>query len=71
MDQNGDGLEKYDNEPFMVIGRTSFKDADLQDLPMWDIKFEDGSKITAYPDEIILGEIKRVIDKIEKLNRSE
>lgn len=71
VDQNGDGLEKYNNEPFAVIGRTSLQDADLQDLPMWDIKFEDGSKITAYPDEIILGEIKRVMDTIEKLNRRE
>ncbi len=67
IDQSG-GLEKLDNKPFVVIGRTSLKVADLRDLPMWDIKFEDGYKMTAYPDEIILGEIKRVMERIEKLS---
>lgn len=69
IDQSGDEHEKYDKKSFTLIGRTSLKNSDIKDLPMWDIEFEDSYKMAAYPDEIILGEIKRVMDTIKNINR--
>lgn len=48
---------------FEVIGRVPIYDrenngADLERLPMWNIKFEDGFEMAAYPDEIIPREMK-------------
>lgn len=48
---------------FEVIGRVQEYDnehkdgADLECLPMWKIRFEDGKEIDAYPDEIIKREM--------------
>lgn len=50
--QGGDYKEKI-GQKFEVIGRSTTKDADLCCLPMWNIKFADGTIISAYPDEII------------------
>lgn len=36
----------------------SWKDSDLSSLPMWNIKFSDGTVIGAYPEEIIPREMK-------------
>ena len=39
---------------FQVIGRASYKngDCDLEQLPMWHIEFEDGTRYMAFPEEI-------------------
>lgn len=39
---------------FQVIGRASYKDGDcdFEQLPMWHIEFEDGTKHMAFPEEI-------------------
>ena len=50
----------YDDETdfngvaFQVIGRASYKDGDcdFEQLPMWHIEFEDGTKHMAFPEEI-------------------
>ena len=55
--QGGD-YKQYYEKPFIVIGRLTEKDADLECLPMWKIKFEDGEEIHAYPDEIIPREMR-------------
>lgn len=60
--QDGDYVE-YVGKRFSVIGRTPEWDrqgadgADLECLPMWRIRFEDGKEIDAYPDEIIVREM--------------
>lgn len=44
---------------FEVVGRcTEGVEADLSMLPMWNIKFLDGAVISAYPEEIIVREMK-------------
>ncbi len=45
-------------ERFTVIGRLSYVkgEADLEVLPMWHIKFEDGTLIDAFPEEICKAE---------------
>jgi len=55
--QGGD-FPDYHGKPFVVIGRASEEAVDLECLPMWDIKFEDGHVMQAYPDEIIPSEMK-------------
>lgn len=40
-------------QSFKVIGRYSTEDSDLSVLPMWNIEFQDGVVIGAYPEEII------------------
>lgn len=45
-------------ESFEVVGRCTEKEADLEALPMWNIKFTDGKIIGAYPEEIIPSEMK-------------
>ena len=54
---------KYNGKKFEVIGRVKSLDEDehgavLECLPMWNIKFEDGYTMAAYPEEIIPSEIK-------------
>lgn len=58
-----DGERKYVGMKFMVLGRvkeiTEDKDgADLECLPMWNIQFENGDTMAAYPEEICLAERK-------------
>ena len=50
--------EKYDNQPFSVVGRITYSqdDVDLELLPMWRIRFENGEIIEAYPEEICRAE---------------
>ena len=48
---------------FIVLGRVKYiKDddsgADLECLPMWNIRFENGDTTAAYPEEICLAERK-------------
>ena len=52
-----EGTEIYDNKPFRVLGRVSEDDgADLETLPLWYIRFDDGFETAAYPSEICLAE---------------
>lgn len=53
----GDYQERI-GQSFKVVERCSTKDSDLSSLPMWNIKFSDGTVIGAYPEEIIPGEMK-------------
>lgn len=57
---------KYNGKKFEVVGRVKPLDedehgSDLECLPMWNIKFEDGYTMAAYPEEIIPNEIKNNI----------
>lgn len=58
------GEEKYEGMRFTVLGRvkeiTEDKEngADLECLPMWNIQFENGDIMAAYPEEICLAERK-------------
>ena len=46
---------KYVGQPFTVIGRCEEgKEFDLESLPVWKIRFEDGHEMCAYPEEINL-----------------
>lgn len=57
--QGGD-YPQYIGKPFTLVGRTPVYDekiqgsVELECLPMWQIRFEDGFIMSAYPDEIIL-----------------
>lgn len=53
----GDYKERI-GQSFKVVGKCSTKDSDLSSLPMWNIKFSDGTVIGAYPEEIIPREMK-------------
>ena len=53
----GDDKERI-GQSFKIVGRCSTKDPDLSSLPMWNIKFSDGTVIGAYPEEIIPREMK-------------
>ena len=58
------GEKKYKGMRFTVLGRvkeiTEDKEngADLECLPMWNIQFENGDIMAAYPEEICLAERK-------------
>ena len=45
--------------PFEVVKRCTADEADLECLPAWIIKFEDGEEAMAYPEEIIPFEMLR------------
>ena len=50
--------KKYIGKPFKVIGRCEEgKEWDLESLPAWKIEFEDGHKMSAYPEEIYLNDM--------------
>ena len=57
----GGDYDEYHGRPFTVLGRTPEYDsqhpgqhtADLECLPMWNIRFGDGVVLAAYPEEII------------------
>lgn len=56
--------QKYNGKRFTVLDRvkeiSEDKDgADLENLPMWYIRFEDGDIIPAYPEEICICEQRR------------
>lgn len=53
----GDYSERT-GENFEVVSRCTEKEADLEVLPMWNIKFSDGTIIGAYPEEIIPSEMR-------------
>lgn len=56
--------QKYIGKTFSVLGRVkeitedNADGADLECLPMWNIRFDDGYETIAYPEEICLAEHK-------------
>lgn len=46
--------QEYNGSKFSVVGRCN--NADLETLPAWMIRFQDGNVICAYPEEICLAE---------------
>lgn len=50
--------KKREGQCFEVVGRCTEEQTDISALPMWNIKFEDGTVIGAYPGEIIVREMK-------------
>lgn len=54
----------YNDKKFEVIDRVKSLEedeengVDLDSLPMWNIRFEDGRETVAYPEEIIPSEIR-------------
>lgn len=48
----------YNGQVFTVTGRLLYSEgeADIECLPMWHIKFNDGTEIDAYPEEICIAE---------------
>lgn len=51
--------EKRAGTPFTVIGRCTEEECDLECLPMWKIRFEDGTETCAFPEEICKLEIEK------------
>lgn len=51
----------FNGVAFQVIGRASYSkgDCDIEQLPMWHIEFEDGTKHMAFPEEITKFERER------------
>lgn len=45
-------FKEYDGKRFAVVERCNELNADFDALPMWNIKFEDGNVIGAFPEEI-------------------
>lgn len=57
-----------EGQGFEVIERCTTENQDLSILPMWNIKFEDGTIIGAYPEEIIpreMGDNGCILDGIQ------
>lgn len=50
--------KEREGQNFEVVGRCTEKHSHLSSLPMWNIRFEDGTIIGAYPEEIIPREMK-------------
>lgn len=51
------GTNEYNGMKFSVIGRVREIDgADIECLPIWKIKFENGDTVQAYPEEICIAE---------------
>ena len=46
-----DDYRQYNGQKFTVVDRVS-DEVDLECLPLWHIRFEDGTVITAFPEEI-------------------
>lgn len=47
-----------EGQSFEVVERCTTKNCDLSALPMWNIKFSDGTIVGAYPEEIIPSEMR-------------
>jgi hypothetical protein len=52
-------------QKFEVVRRVKEGEADLECLPLWIIRFEDGKEITAYPEEIIKKAVNSVKRQLE------
>lgn len=53
-----DHCMEYAGEPFEVLGRITEEETDLCVLPMWRIRFSNGTETDAYPEEIIPREMR-------------
>lgn len=50
--------KEREGQSFEVVERCTEEHAHISALPMWNIKFEDGTVIGAYPEEIIVREMR-------------
>lgn len=50
---------EYNGQKYEIVRRASYVngDCDMECLPQWIIKFEDGKEVNAYPEEISLIEV--------------
>lgn len=62
-----DYLSKFVGKPFEVVRRLDMDDYDIETLPGWMIRFEDGVQIEAYPEEIIPSEMRANGCKLEDI----
>ena len=53
----GDHKDRF-GASFEIIGRCTKENCHIDVLPMWNIRFEDGTVIGAYPEEIVPSEMK-------------
>ena len=44
--------DAFNNKPFKVLSRCKEGEWDLECLPAWNIEFENGDTLEAYPEEI-------------------
>lgn len=51
-----DDLSQYNGMKFEVIERLREPEADLETLPLWRIKLENGKVVVCYPEEICTAE---------------
>lgn len=47
-----DETDDFNNKPFKVLSRCKEGEWNLECLPAWNIKFENGDTLEAYPEEI-------------------
>ncbi len=64
-----DQYKEYEGKSFKVVKRLNDKDADLESLPMWVIRFENGETIAAWPEEICLTETPEYKEKYKDVFR--
>jgi hypothetical protein len=45
---------EYNGQKYEIVRRANYEigDCDMESLPQWIIKFEDGKEVNAYPEEI-------------------
>jgi len=43
----------HNGKKFTVLGRATEEDCDLETLPAWHVRFEDGNELCCYPEEIM------------------
>lgn len=55
---SGGDFPELIGKPFAVVRRVTEKEINIRCLPMWKIQFKGGKRISAYPDEIILREMR-------------
>lgn len=51
-------MQKHVGMKFTVNRRCDETEADLENLPMWHITFENGDETDAFPEEICLADVK-------------
>lgn len=57
-DDIGGGLHEHNGMRFEVIRRATEEECDLEAMPMWFIRFENGDEAYCYPEEIAVIEHK-------------
>ena len=55
-DDIGGGEHEHNGMKFEVVRRANLNEADLEAMPMWFIRFENGDEAYCYPEEICKAE---------------